>query len=145
MDDGEAVENGKQNRRGYAKDGLKKEPRWLFILLIHYVVPLLHVLIGIGNDLLNRFWDWVNNEVESIDHQEVHTRRAAQRAAHRIIDTITERDNWDDTPDGVLLKQLKEEMRYYRGLLRYHGARVQVAASKAAEEQREAAKDVGVR
>ena len=129
---------------GKPRMGIKKEPWWPFIPLSHFVVPLLHVLIGIGNDLLDGFRDWVNDEVESLDHQEVRTRRAVQRAEHRIIDTIAERADWDDTPDGVLLKQLKGKMRYRRGLLRKHGARMQFAATQAAEEQHQAIEDVGV-
>ena len=105
---------------GKPQMGIKKEPWWPFIPLSHYVVPLLHVLIGIGNDLLDGFRDWVNDEVESLDHQEVRTRRVVQRADHRIIDTIAERDDWDDTPDGMLLKQLKGKMRCRRGVLREH-------------------------
>ena len=32
--------------------GVKEEPWWDFIPITHYVVPLLHCLIGIGNDIL---------------------------------------------------------------------------------------------
>ena len=67
--------------------------------------------------------------------------------AHHIIDTIREREDWDDRPDSVLLKQLKVKgkMRCRRGVMREHGTNVQVATSATAEEQHEAAEDIGVK
>ncbi|KAL7530344.1 hypothetical protein ACHAXR_003439, partial [Thalassiosira sp. AJA248-18] len=85
---------------GAAKQGVKAKPWWPFIPLRNYMIPLLHVLIGIGNDLLESFRDWVNEEVECLDHQEVLTRRAVRTAEHKIIDTIAERDDWDAAPKG---------------------------------------------
>ena len=40
---------------GKPKMGVKKKPWWPFIPLEHFIIPLLHVLIGIGNNLLDSF------------------------------------------------------------------------------------------
>jgi hypothetical protein len=45
---------------GRPTSGVKKPPWWPFIKMEHVMVPLLHCLIGIGNNLLNRFFDIVN-------------------------------------------------------------------------------------
>eukprot|EP00571_Detonula_confervacea_P003536 CAMPEP_0172312070 /NCGR_PEP_ID=MMETSP1058-20130122/16571_1 /TAXON_ID=83371 /ORGANISM="Detonula confervacea, Strain CCMP 353" /LENGTH=76 /DNA_ID=CAMNT_0013025419 /DNA_START=24 /DNA_END=254 /DNA_ORIENTATION=- len=48
--------------RGKPKMGVKGMPWWDFIPLQNWMVPLLHTLIGIGNDLLVSFRDWVYEE-----------------------------------------------------------------------------------
>ena len=109
------------------KMGVKQKPWWPFIPLQNYIIPLLHVLIGIGNDLLSSFRDWVNDEIESLDQQEVRTRRAVHVAEHKIIDTIVERDDWDDAPDGKALKSLKNRIKYRADKLKELGALLELA------------------
>ena len=127
---------------GKAKLGVKKKPWWPFIPLHHYVIPLLHVLIGIGNDLLYAFMDWVNDEVESLDQQEVRTRRSVQSAEHKIIDAQAQRDDWDDTPDGRRLQSLKGMRRYRKNKLVEVGALV--VAKKTVPETKGSPGDVAV-
>ena len=54
--------------------GIKDAPWWPFINLEVFVVPLLHTLIGIGNDLLDQFRGCVNKDLEDWDQQENQTR-----------------------------------------------------------------------
>ena len=49
---------------GEPKMGVKTKPWWQFIPLTNFIIPLLHVLIGVGNDVLDSFRDCVNDEVE---------------------------------------------------------------------------------
>jgi hypothetical protein len=44
--------------------GIKNAPWWPFINLEYFVIPLLHTLISIGNDLLDQFRDWVNEDLD---------------------------------------------------------------------------------
>ena len=89
------------------KEGVKQPLWWDFLPVEHYMIPLLHVLIGISNDLLDQFWEWVNEEIESWDQQEYRTRRAVTKAEHKVINKIAARDEWDGTADGMKLKFLK--------------------------------------
>ena len=87
------------------------------------------MLIGIGNDLLDSFRDWVNEEIESLDQKEVRTRKLLQQAEHKVIDLVAERDDWDDTPDGRNLQSLKRKMNYRAKKLKELGAIIKVATS----------------
>jgi hypothetical protein len=52
----EYIEVGQQSREsGNPQLGVNKKPWWQFIPLENYVVPLLHMLIKIGNQMLARF------------------------------------------------------------------------------------------
>ena len=93
---------------------IKDAPWWPFINLECFVVPLLHALIGIGNDLLDQFRDWVNKDLEDWDQQEYRTRQAIKTADHAIIDDCAERDEWDTSADGKKLKSLKGMIRSRR-------------------------------
>jgi hypothetical protein len=46
------------------KLGVKQRPWWPFIPLTHYVSPLLHCEIGIGNAIFELLWDIVNENIE---------------------------------------------------------------------------------
>ena len=54
--------------------GVKKKPWWLFILLPNYLVPLLHCLIGIGNQLLAKFRAIINEHIAeySLGEEAIH-------------------------------------------------------------------------
>ena len=43
------------NFKGGSKMGVKVSPLWSFILLNNFLPPLLHILIDIWNDILNKF------------------------------------------------------------------------------------------
>jgi len=107
---------------GKAKFGVKKKAWWPFIPLENYMIPLLHVLIGLGNDLLDSFLDWVNEELECLDNQEILTKRAIRTAEHKIIDATAERDAWLGSAAGKKLKSLEGMVRYRKNKLRELGA-----------------------
>ena len=44
--------------------GVKSAPFWPFILVTRGVLPELHILIGIGNKIMNNFWDIVYSRIE---------------------------------------------------------------------------------
>jgi hypothetical protein len=47
------------------KLGVKKRPWWPFIPLTHYVSPLLHCEIGVGNDIFQLLRDIINEYIEA--------------------------------------------------------------------------------
>ncbi len=95
----------KAMRQGKAIDGVKRTPWFSFINFKHYMVPLLHVEIGIGNDLLTKFCSIVNEFIESKCDQEIELARQLTVHEQVIIDTVKERDAFDVHPSkGKLLK-----------------------------------------
>ena len=116
-----------KNKRGKADQGVKQPPWWDFIELENFVVPLLHTLIGIGNDLLESFREWVNEEIENWNQQEYRTRKAISTAEHKIIDELAARDEWDASPDGRRLLSLQGMIRNRKKTMLRLGAVLRVA------------------
>jgi hypothetical protein len=56
---------------GHPISGIKKPPWWPFINMEHVMVPLLHCLIGTGNNVLYRFCDKVNEYIEKLSPAEI--------------------------------------------------------------------------
>jgi hypothetical protein len=61
----ELVRCGKdaEKNKGNPVLGVKKKPWWPFIPLMNYLVPLLHCLIGKGNQLLEKLWAIINEHI----------------------------------------------------------------------------------
>jgi hypothetical protein len=45
----------RRNRKLKSKGGVKSDPWWTFIPIKNFIVPVLHILIGLFNDSFNRF------------------------------------------------------------------------------------------
>jgi hypothetical protein len=58
--------------------GQKEAPLWTFIPIKNVLVPLLHILLGLGNDLLDNFWSsWFDERVEVLKPDESEARHMA--------------------------------------------------------------------
>ncbi len=90
---------------------VKKEPWWQFISLEDLCVPLLHALIGIGNQVLAKFCDVVNEYFESRSANELNTWNVILIIQQILEEKTTERKVWDQSVDGrkLLFKVLREE------------------------------------
>ncbi len=75
--------------------GVKQETWLPFLKFEHHMVPLLHCLIGIGNNLLDKFCNMIRAFFEKMSAEEV--KLARQIATYKIIivDTVKERDEFD--------------------------------------------------
>ena len=87
--------------------GVKQEPWWPFLNFKHLMVPLLHCLIGIGNSLINRFCDVVNECMENVSAAEMKHARALTNYGLIMVKTAKKRDEFDASPDGEKQKALK--------------------------------------
>jgi len=69
----ELVTAGKaaKNSKGGPELGIKQEPWWPFIPLNNYIVPILHCEIGVGNQLLDKTRDKVNEYLENMTQKEM--------------------------------------------------------------------------
>jgi len=92
-------------RRGKPLLGVKQEPWWLFLKLL--VVPLLHCLIGIGNNLINRLCDVVHEYVEILSAAEMKLARALTNYGLIMVETAKKRDEFNASPEGKKQKALK--------------------------------------
>ena len=98
---GEAfVEVQKVKPKTNPKNGVKAVTWWPFIPMNHFVVPLLHCLIGVGDNIFTKFRDIVNDKIEYLSPVEVDTRLAVG-AMEVKIDTIrASLAEWKKSPDG---------------------------------------------
>ena len=99
-----------EKQKGEPKLGMKKKAWWPFIPLSHFMVPLLHYEIGIGNQLLDMLQDIIN---EHLGHMPCTKER--MRASITVLNTIISKtapnwDLWDASDDGRLRKKLKRNV-----------------------------------
>jgi hypothetical protein len=87
--------------------GCKEHAWWQMIPLDHYLVPLLHALISIGNDVYNNFRDIVNQDIEQLVQQEVTTRAKVVACEAKIAKDVMQRNAWDALSKGKELDSLK--------------------------------------
>ncbi len=73
--------------------GQKTKLWWDFIQLTHYVTPLLHCEIGIGNDIF-QLWDIINEYIEDYPPGEESIQLLIPNLKQIIADTVKERDEF---------------------------------------------------
>ena len=87
--------------------GVKQQPWWSFLKFENQMVPLLHCLIGIGNNLLDKFCDVIRVFCENLSAEEILFSRQIATYKNIIKATLQERDKFDRSPDGKKLKSLQ--------------------------------------
>ena len=66
--------------RTYESSGIREIPYWNFIPVTCVIVPILHLLLGLGNDILDSFWEWVDVHAEKLTLEEVEARQMTMLA-----------------------------------------------------------------
>ncbi len=87
-------------RGGKPLESIKQEPWWPFLNFEHLMVPLLHCLIGIGNNLINRFCDVVNEYMENLSAADGKLARALTNYGLILVETAKLRDEFNASPEG---------------------------------------------
>ncbi len=75
--------------------GAKEKPWWDSIPITHYMVPLLHCMIGVGNQLLDMQWDIVNEHLENMTLTKERIRASIPLLGNINAETAINRDSWD--------------------------------------------------
>ena len=53
----------------------KEAPLWTFIPIENVIVPMLHILLGLRNDVIDKFWsEWFDKRVEQLTPEEIESR-----------------------------------------------------------------------
>ena len=99
------------DKKGAGQKGIKGFACWPFIPIYRFVVPLLHCLIGIGNDVFDAFSDWINKDVEELDKQEMRLQNILPSTERMIEERVTERKVWDTSKKGKQLQSVKNRHR----------------------------------
>ncbi len=88
----------------------KQKPWWPFIPVSHYMIPLLHCMIGIGNQLLDVLRDIINEYLENMTLTKEKIRASIPLLKQIIAETAANRDLWDDADDGKSLKTIRRKL-----------------------------------
>jgi hypothetical protein len=96
--------------KGETKLGVKQKPWWPFIPVSHYMIPLLHCMIGVGNQLLDVLRDIINEYLENMTLTEEKIRASIPLLKQIIAETTANRDLWDDADDGKNLKTIRRKL-----------------------------------
>ena len=92
-------------------NGVKSVTWWPFIPMDHFIVPLLHCLIGVGDNMFTRFRDIVNEKIEYLSPEEVYTRLAVGAMEGKIGEIRAELDAWKKSTDGKEYISLDAKIR----------------------------------
>jgi hypothetical protein len=96
----------RKTKRG-AKVGHEEKLWWPFIPVTHYMIPLLHCKIGIGNQLLDMLLDIIKKHLENMTRTKERTQLLIPVLWNIISETVAKRDSWDASNDAKLWKTLK--------------------------------------
>ena len=66
------------------QNGVKTTTWWSFIPRNHFITPFFHCLIGVGDNILTKFRDIVNEYIEYLSPVEVNTRLAVGATGLKI-------------------------------------------------------------
>ena len=80
-----AAEVKHPNFKGDSKLGVKCSPLWKFIPLKNFLPPLLHILIGIWNDIWDKFWEIVSECIEYIPRDEADLRCRKESLIEKLL------------------------------------------------------------
>ena len=67
-------------------DEQAQNPIWNFIPITCIIIPVLHMMLGLANDILANFWDWVDKRVEVLTTDEIEARNMALLAEIAVDD-----------------------------------------------------------
>jgi len=77
---------GQQQEIARQPDGQKEAPLWSFIPINRMLVPILHILLGLGNDLLDNFFHWIDYRIEQSTLAEIEARNMSLIASLSVED-----------------------------------------------------------
>ena len=100
-----------QHLDGTARMGVREEP-YFDIPVWRYIWPLLHMLIGLGNDILNYLVDVLDNEIQALSPKEIRTKQEVKDLESEIQDLMATKEAWSSKSEdsfNAILKQLRKD------------------------------------
>jgi hypothetical protein len=116
------------NNAPYISVGIREPPLWSFIPVHRVLIPMLYLLLGLGNNILDNFWEWVDERVEKLTPEEIEARNMSMLAKITLDDEneiLT--DATIDLEFLVLERQRLNDELKPRGLARQEKERLTIA------------------
>ena len=82
--------DGTQERKGCVDP-----PLFDCVPIESYAFPILHVMIGVGNDILKDFFRWVDWKIEEISEEEIKARKEWQKSMRQLKTHLATIAEWE--------------------------------------------------
>jgi hypothetical protein len=104
-------DNNPNGRTPYTSVGVREFPLWSFIAVERVLIPVLHELLGLGNDLLTHWWTWVEVRYEPMDADEIVARNMALLAEIAVIEAQKQLDDCQVDLEALVFE--RQELRIF--------------------------------
>jgi hypothetical protein len=106
-------DNNPSSLTPYTSVGVREFPFWSFIALEHVLIPVLHELLGLGNNLvLTHWWTWVEVRYKPMDADEIIARNMALLLAEiAVIEAQKQLDDCQVDLEAFVLE--RQELRIF--------------------------------
>ena len=86
----------------------KEAPLWKFIPMENIIIPVLHLLLGLGNDVFDNFWSaWFNERVEPLTPEEVESQHMVLLAEISAKDSESRAKNSEDKHNELVAMRIE--------------------------------------
>ena len=92
---------------GIERKGVREQP-YFKVPVERYVWPLLHMLIGIGNAILEFFMNVVDNDIQSLSPKEIRTKQDVRELNREIEELMAQKIAWNSKSEDSVNGQLRE-------------------------------------
>ena len=96
-----------ENLDGAARKGVREQP-YFDIPLWRYIWPVLHTLIGVGNDILDYLIDIVDSEIQALPAKEIRMKRELRDLEKEDNEMVEARDYFDSKNEGSGTELIKK-------------------------------------
>jgi hypothetical protein len=92
--------------------GITNRPLIDAIPVSHYILPILHIIIGMGNSLVDAFLEWIEERIEVLDVRQVQAQNTTMYATILHDPSLAEYESWLEN-DGILLNDTEIDKRFF--------------------------------
>ena len=81
---------------------------WTFIPIENVIVPMLHILLGLGNDVIDNFWsEWFDERVEQLTREEIESRHMVLLAEISVEESEAKFKRHDDEKKDLIKMRIE--------------------------------------
>ena len=86
----------------------KEAPIWTCIPIENVIVPMLHILLGLGNDVIDNFWsEWFDEQVEQLTPEEIESRHMVLLAEISVEESEAKFKRHDDEKKELIKMRIE--------------------------------------
>lgn len=115
----QADKNKRDKLTGSNRMGVREEYPYFDIPVENYIFPILHTLIGVGNNILTYLTNYADNHVQILPTRQITLKEEIKKLDKEILDNQISRNFFDDTSSSSsgasAIKNLKFNIRNWRG------------------------------